>query len=278
MSFLGYIRLTRPHIPLIAGIAAAMGYWIIGGTNYLITLVLFLSTFFICAGGRALDDAFDAEYDALYHPRRPIPQKKASARGAGIFSAILLIVGFGISFVAGWGCALLAFINVLLVILHSTNLKRFPVLGNLILAYLVGTIFLYGGVATGAEYLYASGAIALIVFFEILAFEVIKDGVSVEEDKKTEGYSLGLYFGTRYSTIMALILVCIAIGLSYLPSVMLGIGYVIMISIVNVLMLIFAIHGITAKNEESLRKKKTKVHLGLCIILTIAVFVVEAIL
>jgi len=278
MSFLGYIRLTRPLIPLIAGIAAAMSYWILGGTNNILTIALFLSTFLICAGGRALDDAFDAEYDALYHPRRPIPQNKASARGAGIFSTILLILGFIISIIAGWGCALLAFINILLVILYSTNFKRFPILGNLSLAYLVGTIFLYGGMATGESNLYFSGAIAIIVFFEMLAQEVIKDGTSVEEDKKTEGYSLGLYLGTRYTTVMALILVCIAIGLSYLPSLMLGTRYIILISIVNALMLIFAIHGLTAKSEQELRKKRTRLHFTICIVLTIAVFVIEAIL
>jgi len=278
MSVLGYIRLTRPIFPLVAGIAAAMGYWIIGGTNNILTIILFLSTFLICAGGRVLDDAFDAEYDTLYHPKRPIPQKKASARGAGIFSVVLLTLGFIISIFAGWGCALLAFINILFVILYSTNFKRFPVLGNLSISYLVGTIFLYGGLATGTSNLYFSGTIAIIVFFEMLALEVIKDGTSVEEDKKTEGYSLGLYFGTRYSTIMALILVCVAIGFSYLPSMQLGTRYIILISIVNAIMLIFAIHALSAKTEQSLRKKKIRLHFSIGILLTIAVFVVEALL
>lgn len=278
MSLLGYFRLTKPIVPLVAGIAAAMGYWIVGGKDIPNLVIIFASTFLICAGGRALDDAFDAEYDKLYHPNRPIPQKKASARGAGILSAVLLTVGFVLSIFLGWACALLAFINVLLVIMYSTNFKRFPVLGNLSLAYLVGTIFLFGGLAAGDTHILFSGAIAVITFFEMLAYEVIKDGASVTEDTRTEGNSLSLHFGTRYSTITALIFTCIGIAFSYGPSVILGTPYLIMISVVNAIKLLFAIFALRAKDEESLRKRKVGLEFALGMVLTIAVFVISVLL
>src|SRR3546814_12906247 len=62
---------------------------------------LSFSTACLYGGGVVLNDYFDAALDAVERPERPIPREDISKKQAGIFGAVLLLLGIIFSFFAG---------------------------------------------------------------------------------------------------------------------------------------------------------------------------------
>lgn len=88
-----YLQLMRPAnivtawADILAGVAAS------GFFNILFLAYLILATSCLYGGGVVLNDAFDADLDALERPERPIPSGKISRQDAFILGYLLLALG-----------------------------------------------------------------------------------------------------------------------------------------------------------------------------------------
>ena len=85
----------------------------------------------------------------INRPDRPIPSGKVSRGAARGFAVTLFLAGILVSFFTNPLCIGIAIINSLLLIAYAAKLKSTPLLGNIAVAYLSASIFLFGGAFNG---------------------------------------------------------------------------------------------------------------------------------
>src|SRR5207245_10731722 len=120
------------------------------------------------AGGNALNDIFDRETDRINHPDRPLASDRLTRGVARIFvvSAFAFAALLAL-FINGLALAIVA-LNVLLMVTYEAWLKARGVAGNVVIAYLVGSLFLFAGVSVfGFEFdtLIRKGFLVALAFF-----------------------------------------------------------------------------------------------------------------
>ena len=98
-----FLRITRPA-NVISAIADVLAGVTIAGRfenglykNLLNILLLCAATMFLYAGGIVYNDVFDADFDAVVHPDRPIPSGVVKLSQAKPFGFILLLIGIALA-------------------------------------------------------------------------------------------------------------------------------------------------------------------------------------
>ncbi|MGC2289070.1 MAG: geranylgeranylglycerol-phosphate geranylgeranyltransferase [Thermoplasmata archaeon] len=211
----------------IVGGIAARGAGVELPASLWITLVLAaFSTAFVTAGGNVVNDILDRETDRINHPNRPLVTGAISpsvARG----TAIVLLVGSVA--VAVPVILLRPLVGVLLAVAliallsYEFRFKSAGFGGNLLVAFLTGLVFLYGGTAAGMPV--AVLPFGLMAFFATLSREVIKDMEDLAGDvnRRTLPRVRGITFASR----VARGAIVTALALSVVPLfVLLPIGSV----------------------------------------------------
>ena len=153
MSLSAYVTIIRPANAVVSGITAIIAYLIASGTNVFSAFALFVIVTVICGAGNVLNDYFDRDIDKINRPDRPIPSGAVSPGNAAMWAGVLFTAGILVSFVTNFWCLAIAVVNTLLLIVYAAKLKKMPLLGNLSVAYLSGSIFLFGGVPVSPEWL-----------------------------------------------------------------------------------------------------------------------------
>jgi len=155
-----------------------------------------LSASLILGGGNSLNDLCDLEEDRRNRPSRPIPSGRTRPMTAGIWAGVLFASGLSVALPLGRPF-LVALSAVGLLVLYDVLLKRLPLVGNLAVALLGGTAFLYGGMAVGR----IEGALvpAVLAFLLHLGRELIKDAEDVEGDREAGARTLAVVHGRNSS-------------------------------------------------------------------------------
>ncbi|MEM5798064.1 MAG: UbiA family prenyltransferase [Candidatus Aenigmatarchaeota archaeon] len=178
---LAYIEITRPVNCLMASIAVLIGGLLVEGINQQLLLAALIA-FLITAGGNTLNDYIDIEADRVNRPKRPIPSGRIKEEVALIFSFLLFILGISLSTFINPPVLAIAALNSVLLVLYSTKLKRKLLLGNLIIGWLVGSTFIFGGAVFSNILL--PGFLAMLAGLTTLTREIIKGFEDIEGDKK----------------------------------------------------------------------------------------------
>src|SRR3989344_7138913 len=150
---LPYLRLIRPLNCFMASVGVYIAYLIVTSNysfNAEITLGI-LATFFVCAGGMAINDYFDAHVDKINRPKRPIPSGAITKRNALIVSAFLFALGNALAFRISetFFPLYVSLIASMLLIAYAAKLKGIMMVGHLSISFLVALTFLFGGVIAG---------------------------------------------------------------------------------------------------------------------------------
>ena len=172
MRLSGFLIITRPVNACVAGLAAIVAYLIDTGTVIPDTLLLFAVVALITAAGNVINDFYDAKIDEVNRPRRPIPSGMISREAARGFAGMLFVAGILVSLFTGSLCTALAIGNSLLLIAYAAKLKSTPLVGNVAVAYLSASIFLFGGAFNGWTGLVHMIPIAVITFFAMVSREL----------------------------------------------------------------------------------------------------------
>ncbi|HIE03549.1 MAG TPA: geranylgeranylglycerol-phosphate geranylgeranyltransferase [Candidatus Latescibacteria bacterium] len=193
----GLLELARPLNMAIGFVAVVVGA-IVAGPLRPISDVLraALSASLILGGGNSLNDLCDLEEDRRNRPSRPIPSGRTRPMTAGIWAGVLFASGLSVALPLGRPF-LVALSAVGLLVLYDVLLKRLPLVGNLAVALLGGTAFLYGGMAVGR----IEGALvpAVLAFLLHLGRELIKDAEDVEGDREAGARTLAVVHGRNSS-------------------------------------------------------------------------------
>jgi geranylgeranylglycerol-phosphate geranylgeranyltransferase len=212
------LRLARPLNLLMVAIGVVTGYLVETGMEVSYGIIL-APLVVVCAsaGGNSLNDYYDREIDKVVHPSRPIPSGELQPEGVLIFSTGCFILAMVLAIFTTWLCLLILALNICLMIGYEKKLKQKGIVGNLVISYLVGSLFLFGGAATGS--LNKTLILVLLATLAILGREIAKDVEDLEGDK-IDRLTLPMKIGKRKASIVASSLIFSAVALSPLPYIL----------------------------------------------------------
>ena len=198
-----YWEILRPFNCMMAAAAAIIGLAIAGGLEPGATALIFLTVFLITGAGNAINDYYDREIDAINRPKRPIPSGRISARAAFSYSLALFAAGCLFAGLLNQICLTVAAFNSALLFLYARNLKATPLAGNICVAFLTGSAFLFGGAAAGLRGLQANQVPFLLSFLVSMSREIAKDIEDMAGDKAGGAQTLPILAGERASAVLA---------------------------------------------------------------------------
>ena len=141
---LSYLEILRPQNGVIGIFAVIVGAMLVGFNNYFFIALACLSVFIILSAGNVINDYFDYEIDKINKKNRPIPSGRIKRNSALYYSIALFLIGIALAFYLNFNNFILALINSGLLILYSYKLKGQPLIGNVIVSWLVGSTFIFG--------------------------------------------------------------------------------------------------------------------------------------
>ena len=227
-----YLHLIRPSNFMIAIASIFVACLLAGGTIDMLVPIIAaaLAGGVIGAGGMVINDLYDIEIDRINKPERPLPAGLISRKSALLTYVLLSVTGIFFNFFTSTAALIIALAAVPMIFAYSAYLKRTPLLGNLLVAFLTGLAFLYGGAAVGR--IEATVMPAVFAFLINAGREVIKDMEDREGDAQLGARTLPIVYGMRTASIVATILLAAVIVATSIPYVtgMYGIRYYLLVN------------------------------------------------
>lgn len=191
----GLLQLARPvncvmsAIGVIIGGVVAVGEGAWGAFAWpLVFAALAALTF--TAGGNALNDLFDRETDRVNHPERPLPSGRLSVGAVRVFAGGAFVIAAVLAAFVNVYCVAIVGVNATLMLAYEARLKAVGAPGNLVIAYLVGSLFLFAGAAVlsaDLKPLFRATILAVLAASATLGREITKDieDMAGDVDRKT---------------------------------------------------------------------------------------------
>ncbi|MFC1527379.1 geranylgeranylglycerol-phosphate geranylgeranyltransferase [Candidatus Neomarinimicrobiota bacterium] len=189
---------------------------------------------FYNAAANSINDYFDLEIDKINRPNRPLVTGEVKPQTALVLSIILFAFGTVLAFTLPFKAILIAVVIALpLMIFYSIWFKGMPLVGNLIIALILGLTFLFAGAALNN--------IEIMIIPALLAFgltavrELVKDIGDVEGDRKTNLKTFPIIAGVEKAWVLISVF-----------AIFMGIGAILpfMMGKYNILYIIFVLFGV----------------------------------
>ena len=276
MSAAGFFRIIRPANAVMAGVAAVVAYFVATGALVPAALLLLVVVTLITAAGNVINDYFDAEIDAVNRADRPIPSGQVSRNTALWYAVVLFLSGIAVCLFTNWICIAFAVFNSLLLALYAARLKSMPLVGNIAVSYLSGSMFLFGGAFAGIEGLIHLVPIAVMTFLAMMARELLKDAEDVEGDKAGGAVTLPIMIGVKKTSLAAFVFVVLSAIASAVPFLWWGVPYLVFIGIVDIVLIAAAFKALSCDTPACVRQSKSSAVLKYGMFASLLVFVVSA--
>ncbi len=201
---MSFLKIIRPFNCLFVAITVLFGAFISNEITKLLPVIFAaLSATFIAAAGYVINDFFDLPIDKMNKPHRILPAGMISPQTAYLYAVLLFLIGIVFSFLTqNMICVGLAIFNSLTLFFYAKRFKLSFLTGNLLVSYLAGSTFLYGGLA--ANNLQNSILIAVYAFLYTLVREFIKDAEDIEGDIQFGARTLAVKLGRKKTSLISL--------------------------------------------------------------------------
>jgi geranylgeranylglycerol-phosphate geranylgeranyltransferase len=276
MTAAGFLKITRPANAVMAGVAAVVAYFIATGMLEPASLLLLVVVTLVTAAGNVINDYYDADIDAVNRADRPIPSGQVSRGAALWYSLALFLAGIVVCIFTNPLCLAFAIFNSLLLVLYAARLKSMPVAGNAAVAYLSGSMFLFGGAFADPAGLLHLVPIAVMTFLAMMARELLKDAEDVEGDLAGGAATLPIRIGVRKTAYCAFAFVLLSIVASLWPAVWWGTTYLAMIGIVDLVLIVASFRALRCDDPSCIRGSGASSALKYSMFASLVVFVVSA--
>lgn len=232
---------------------------------------IFFMVFLATGAGNMLNDYYDIEIDRVNKPNRPLPSGRIGLKSAVYLTIICFSVALLIAFLIDPVSGLIGFINVFILIWYAKTLKRTILLGNLSIAYLTGSTFLFGASFFGTDGVVVMAPLFLLAFLVTAAREIVKDIEDIKGDSEDGAVTFPIKYGEKASIGLAAAFGFLAVLFSPLPYFMdiLTINYLYALAVV-ILCFFVAIYVLVAKRDYAKSSKFFKISM----FLALAAFVV----
>ncbi len=213
----GAIELMRPGNALAAGVLTFIGAFVAGGLgDPMPATFAVVATILATGGGNAINDYFDREIDAVNRPDRPIPRDAIAAKTALWFSMLLFAIAVVLTLLLPPLAIAIALINLVSLVAYTEIFKGLPGVGNVLVGYLTGSTFLYGGAAVGGD-LETVLILFVLAASATIAREIVKDVEDIEGDRAEGLNTLPIAIGERRALAVATVFVVFAALVSPMP-------------------------------------------------------------
>lgn len=292
---LPYFSMMRPLNALMSVFAVLIGGLLVAGTdpsllvNSYALILAMIAVFLIMGAGNAINDCVDVESDRVNKPSRPIPSRRISRKKALVFSFALFAAGILLTLPTNYGTLLLAIINSILLIAYSYWLQDKILLGNIVVGYLVGSTFLFGGAALGNFLL--PGFLMLLAGLSTITREIVKDLEDIDGDRKnflkklasgvrvklsrfSRRNDAGLVMEKDKAKIAAIIFMLLAIIISPLPYVfgVLSFTYLVILVPADIMFISTVVLLTKASGKKSFARISKLIKIGMLLALMAFIF------
>jgi geranylgeranylglycerol-phosphate geranylgeranyltransferase len=221
-----FVAETRPVNCLMAAFGALIGMLVtkvaFAAESVGVAILAFIVVFLVAAGGNVVNDYFDVAIDLVNKPERAIPSGRITRQAALLFALALSLLGVVTSLFINPACFALAALNATLLILYSWKLKRSALVGNLLVGYLTGSVFLFGGAAVSA--IFIPGVLFFSAMLAITSREIVKDVEDLVGDRTGGAATLPIRCGVTASLVVATLFMLAAVVISPLPFIIGALG------------------------------------------------------
>jgi len=260
------VQIFRPELPFAAGICVVIGELIaLGKFPPIHDVVLgFMSVFFISGSALVLNDYFDLEVDKVNMPERPLPSGILSPTEAILLTVFAIAIGLTASLLINFTAFVFCVFFCGVGILYNWKFKEAGLPGNLMVCFSVAFTFLFGGIAVGQPWNKVVWCFALMAFLIDLGEEIAGDAMDMEGDKKRDSKSIAIVKGRKFALAVSSSLFGLVILVSLIPVVFgwLGVSYLLMIFITDVLIVVFTIRLVRSKTSKEGRSSMRGIYLG----------------
>ena len=143
-SWKGFFRLIRlPNLIILLGAQYLAACFLIGGPGeqlrYLtdpVMVVIATSTFLIAAAGYIINDYYDIKIDFVNRPDEVVVGKTFKRRWAMVLHTTFSLTGVALGLMLWWPIGLVNFLTAFSLWWYSNQLKRLPLVGNLLISFL----------------------------------------------------------------------------------------------------------------------------------------------
>ncbi|RRJ33426.1 geranylgeranylglycerol-phosphate geranylgeranyltransferase [Halocatena pleomorpha] len=215
----GLVELTRPVNALAAGILTLIGAYVSGGIvqQPVSASAAGVATVLATGAGNAINDYFDREIDRINAPDRPIPRGDISPRGALGLSIGLFVAAVCFSLVLPRLAIAIAVVDLVALVAYTELFKGLPGVGNVVVACLGGSTFLFGGAAVESGSLQTAATLAFLAALSTITREIVKDVEDIDGDRQEGLNTLPIAIGARPALLIALVGCLLAVSVSPVP-------------------------------------------------------------
>lgn len=212
--------MVRPLNMILGVLSVMITAWLLRAFNLPGTLLLAALVVALFTGGaNVTNDIFDLEIDRINRPDRPLPAGEISKTASIVLAVSLFIGGAVPALRLSLPAKIISLAFVLpMLVFYTPFLKKIPLAGNITIAILLGTVFLFSEAALKGtvEKMWIPAALA---FGLSLIRELVKDQQDIPGDREKGISTFPARFGLRTSLILVTILTALLCLLAPLPYV-----------------------------------------------------------
>ena len=212
-TIIAHIRLFRP-LNLLTGAFSVYVSSAILRSLYQTSELTFAILTVVCynAAANSLNDFIDFKIDQVNRPDRPLTAGLVKRNTALVFSVLLFVGGSVTALFLSKLAAMIAILIVLpLIISYNLKLKQLPLVGNIVIALILGLTFVFSGAVFGN--IKPMIIPCFLAFGLTLVRELVKDIEDMEGDRQSGLITFPIIAGfNRAGKLTALFAVIIGVG------------------------------------------------------------------
>ena len=267
MTLSGLLSLMRPINSTMVGFAVIVGMIVSGYSkiSYVNATLGFLTGFLISSYSMIINDRYDIDVDRINNPTRPLVKGSVLIKEAEIAATVLLVLGLSSSIVLGWLTFLIASVFALIAWLYNYKVKKYGLLGNMLVSASLAIPYIYGAVAISASDDPLIYFLALTSFLAGLGREVVKTICDVKGDEMRDVRSVARIWGAKAAAIVTSIFFITAILTSLVPLMLriVGVVYAALVSAPIYIFIVLTARILRDYSAESAYKVKRIALLGM---------------
>ncbi len=242
-SLISLVRIFNVIITFISVVAAV----IICSQSTSISLIVLLAAAaasLTAGAGNVINDIWDYESDLVNKPRRPLASGRVSKRASLNFYFSLVLISLVLAEILGWVILGIIILTHLLLLIYSIGLKKIPLLGNFVVSFLTGFVFIFGGIIAGN--IYEAVIPAVFAFLINFAREGIKTMEDIPGDKIAGILTFPQLYGLDFSKKLVSAFLLLLVLFTFVPFLKgyYGIEYFLIIMAVVDPLLIYVIKSL----------------------------------
>lgn len=254
-----WLALARPLNLVLALLSVLLVVWLVGLTNPILVWASGFTVMMVTAAGNMLNDVADLETDRINRPDRPLVKNHLPVSTVKIVWKLMMVAGIVVSmFYLPIEATLLASANAGLLIWYSARLKGTPLLGNVLVSWLLASVFIFTGLVAGQSE--STFFPAMVVFFFSLPRELVKDACDEPGDRLAGYHTFPVVAGLRVTRHVLLFLLSTAILSGFYPVWIgaWGTGFLVVYLLLVLPVLITALVDVARATEPDHFKKPAR--------------------